>query len=412
MEEPISQLSSKARSLKRILCLDMNSYFASAEQQDHPHLRGKPIAVTGEGKRTIVIAASREAKVYGVSTAMKLYEAKRLCPHIIFVPGDGDKYASVQKKILHILQRYFLSIEIASIDEVFIDATGVGDWDALYHIATQIKADFRKYLGDYLTCSIGISFNKRMAKLGSNLKKPDGLTIVDETKVANILPNLPIEEISGIGRSLTKRLHMLGVYTCGELARFPVPVLRQAFGPHASQFLHNISIGIDDSPVVATQEEPKSFGHDITLPHDIFSFTTCYRILYALTEKAVFRMKKHDMQARGIGVYVRYGDFSGEYVSKLIPTYTDSPFLLFSHIKKQFLTLADRTRPIRQVGIRLYHVQPKSNLPATLFPDKSNALYDIAFKINEKYGYRTIAPLSTYHAKHTDRKIHGFYKQH
>ncbi len=400
----------KSKTDRRIICLDMNSYFASVEQQDHPSLRGKPIIVTGEEKRTIVVAASREAKLYGIKTGMKIYEAEKLCPFVMRVYGDGDKYASIHDAFISILSKYFLCIEVASIDEVYIDSQGITDWKKLESIAKEIKKDFKSQLGEAITCSIGIAQNKRMAKFASNLHKPDGLTILTQEDISRIIPNTRVEEISGIGRRITKRLHSLGIYTFKELNNFPIEIIKNEFGEYLAIFLYNTAAGIDLEEVVPTKDAPKSFSHEITLPNDLVDRKSCEKVLYGLVQRVAFRMKEKGMKARCIGVHARFTDFTSLYSNRTMEIYTYDPHILFTQSKGIFSSIFTEGSTIRQIGVHTSLLVSEYDLPVDLFSESSSQLQNALQKIKRKYGQTMIAPLSTYYMKNRiERKIHGFY---
>jgi DNA polymerase-4 len=397
---------------KRIWCIDMNSYFASVEQQDNPRLRGKPVIVSGEGKRTIVVAASREAKKFGISTGMKIHEAVKLCPYVIQVYGNGDKYASIQDHVLSILDEYFSCIEVASIDEVYVDSLGLGDWDRLEVVAKEIKKRFKEEIGAYITCSIGISINKLMAKLASNMRKPDGLTILPYEVLPTVLPSVPVEDICGIGHRLTQRLHALGIYHLGDFETFPVEILLKQFKEYETLFFLNTARGIGSTTVAVSRDLPKSFSHAITLPKDTSSIQYLQKVLYTLLEKAVFRMSKKEMKAKYIGVFLRLPELSYVFDHKNIGYYTDNAYELYLQARIVLEGLFEPLQPVRQIGVVLRDTVASADLPIPLFDDsKERKLQEVMERINIKHGNFTIAPMTIYHTKSLQRKIHGFYKQ-
>jgi DNA polymerase IV len=379
----------KSTEAKRIFCIDMNSYFASVEQQYNPKLRGRPIAVMGEGKGSFVIAASKEAKIYGVKTGMRLFEALEACPQLVRVKGDGEKYVYTRDKIEEILNRYFYCIEGASIDEFYLDAKGEEDWNRLRMIALQIKKDIKEEIGECITSSIGISTNKLMAKLASNMKKPDGLIVLTPEDIARVIPNTRVEAISGIGGRLQKRLNALGIYTFKSFTSFPKEVLLKEFGPHATRFFLNASQGIYEDTFKT--EEPY------------------LEILYNLVVKAVHRMKKKKMKTRQAFVYIRYKEMPHES-SHVLFDYTDNAFEIYRHVQALFHSIYNPEIDIKQVGIRLGKTLSSENLPVPLFTEKKDLLNDAMYEINRKYGQFTIIPLGIYNTRTLHRKTHGFYK--
>lgn len=295
--------------MRTVMHLDMNAFFASVEQACNPNLRGAPIAVVGSAKRTVVTTASYEARRQGVRTGMNRYEAKRACPSLIFVAGDNRKYIDTSERVLEILKDYSPAIEVYSIDEAFVDLTGsfelLGSPEG---IAGSIKERIRSTLG--LTCSIGIAPNKLLAKLASDMKKPDGLVVIRDEDVEGALRDLPVGELWGIGPRLTSHLALLGVRTCGELAAFPASVLRERFGIIGER-LKLMGRGIDDSPVVPAgeEEEAKSVGHSTTLPKDVSGREEIRRCLLRLSEMVGARARAHRLKGRKVTLTIRYPDF-------------------------------------------------------------------------------------------------------
>ncbi|MEK7680258.1 MAG: DNA polymerase IV, partial [Deltaproteobacteria bacterium] len=210
-----------------VMHIDMNAFFASVEQRVNPKLRGEPIAVIGSSKRTVITTASYEARKYGVKPGMNTYEAKRLCPRITFVVGDNSRYTDASERVINILKDFSPKLEVFSIDEAFIDMTGQGSTGAK-DAAFSIKDRLRKDLG--LTCSIGIAPNKLLAKLASDMEKPDGLVVFRDGDAWRILENLPPSALCGIGPKTAMALEAMGIRTCGGLSRFPAGLLRARFG--------------------------------------------------------------------------------------------------------------------------------------------------------------------------------------
>jgi len=296
---------------RAVLHLDMDAFFAQVEQATNPALRGKPIAVVGSKKRTVVVTSSYEARKYGVKTAMTVGEVKRLCPHIIFVPGNNRKYIDTSVRIINILREFSPEVEVYSIDEAFVDITGslrlFGGAEA---IARDMKARIWDEVG--LTASIGVAPNKLVAKIASDLKKPDGLVILTAAEVPGLMETLPIEEVCGIGRRTAAKLHSLGVSTCGELGRYPLSVLKKKFGV-IGEYLHCMGKGLDSSPVipVGKEDDIKSIGHSMTFPYDVEDTDGLHRYLLVLSAKVGRRARRAGCAGRTVALYVRFADFTG-----------------------------------------------------------------------------------------------------
>jgi len=210
--------------MRTIFHIDMDSYFATCEQQANPFLRGKPIAVSGHpSRRTVVAAASVEAKRFGVKSAMSIQEAKRLCPNLYFVLGDPEKYVHLTKKIINIFLSYTNLVEVVSIDEAFMDATDIQKrHGGAIKIAKEIKKRLKQEIGDWMQCSIGIAPNKTIAKLCSGLKKPNGLVVITEKEIPFLLKKIELTDLWGIGTKTKQRLALMNIHTTTDLQKTPL----------------------------------------------------------------------------------------------------------------------------------------------------------------------------------------------
>src|SRR4030042_4311126 len=212
-----------------ILHIDMDAFFMSVEQRDNPSLRGKTAAVCGSLSRSVITSASYEARPYGLRAGMPTQEAKRRCPNLILVEGNHAKYTEVSARIFSLLKNYTPCVEVASIDEAYLDITqSLLLFKSSFQIAQSIKDRIREK--EQLTCSIGVAPNKLLSKLGSGLKKPDGLVVIQTGDVEEILRDLPVSKLYGIGLKLTETLNSIGIFTCGQLGKFPVSDLAKRFG--------------------------------------------------------------------------------------------------------------------------------------------------------------------------------------
>jgi DNA polymerase-4 len=249
------------------MCIDMDAFFASVEQQVNPKLRGKPIAVIGSGGRTVITTRSYEARAYGVKTGINIYEAKKLCPDLILVVGDNEKYAHTCNELSIIYSKYTPDIEIYSIDEAFLDITTTqhpfGGPEA---IGFAIKKEVKDQFG--INCTVGIAPNILMAKLASDIAKPDGLQWIKSEDTETLLKDLPVKDLWGIGSATAEKLEQLGIRTCAELGKAPASLLRNKFGI-TGETLKHMGHGRCDRPLIVKEEDPKSIGHSLTLPKDI-----------------------------------------------------------------------------------------------------------------------------------------------
>jgi DNA polymerase-4 len=237
---------------RAILHVDMDAFFASVEQLDDPSLRGKPVLVGYDGPRGVVAAASYESRVFGCRSAQPMSVAKRLCPHAIVVPVHFERYRAVSNDVFEIFGSFTSQIEPLSIDEAFLDVTGsqrlLGSAETM---ARSLKQRIRNETG--LTASVGVSHNKFLAKIASDLNKPDGLAVIGPADVDRILPPMPVGRIWGIGPKTAARLEGLGIKTIADLRRTPLEVLRLRIGDEADRY-HHLALGQDDRPVVPDRD--------------------------------------------------------------------------------------------------------------------------------------------------------------
>ncbi len=319
--------------MRWILHVDMNSYFASVEQQKNPALRGKPVGVGGKpGTRSVIAAASREAKLRGVKTAMSSWDAIRICPELIIVPPDYETYQAWSETMFGILETLSPSVEIFSIDEAFVELHGIPAGEqgiaAILHNVAHIKAMLRRHLGEVMTASIGIAHGKRLAKLAGEFHKPDGCVALlgdDEGVTVRqfqqagaraftrgaLYAQAPIGELAGIGRKLERKLHAVGVRTLADLATKTLDELKPVVFPYEKE-LYLIAQGVDTAPVIPywAAKPEQSIGHQYTLPTDL-PVVDLPSVLNYLVEKVGQRLRRQGFVAHGVAVYLRKSDRSG-----------------------------------------------------------------------------------------------------
>ncbi len=368
--------------MKTILHIDFNSYFATVEQQANPRLRGKPVGVTGGDrmKRTVLGAASVEAKKFGVKTGMQIWEAKKLCPNIILVQGDCDKYLEVTKRFLGILKDYSPYLEVFSIDECFLEGT--------VEIAKEIKQRIKKEIGEYITCSIGISYNKLMAKLASNLQKLDGLVVISNQEEAmKILDKIELDEICGIGSRIKKRLNNMGIFNFCELRQAPLESLLVSFKSYG-QILYNMARGIDHSQIVPFYEKGgvKSVGHRHTIDHDTKDPNEIKQILFKLCEMVASRLRAKNLLGKTVHCWYRNLDFSGDGQQVTI-SYTNDGLEIFQAAWKIFQSMWSKQK-IRMIGVSVSNLKPQNPQNLTLLKDiqQKELINQILDKVNNKFG--------------------------
>ncbi len=293
---------------RAIIHIDMDAFFAAVEIRDSPALRGKPVVVGGNPDgRGVVSTASYEARKFGIHSAMPAAEAKRLCPAAIFLRPNFSKYSQVSDEIRSILSKYTDLIEPTSIDEAYLDVTENRlKIDDPILLAKMIQQNI--FAATRLTASCGVAPNKYLAKIASDLKKPNGLTIVYPNQVKEFLENLPVRKIPGVGPVSEKELHKLGIKTVGELALKSSEELIRLFGKWGSA-LYERARGIDRSPVI-TEWDPKQVGSEETFERDLVSIPKMEEKLRELSEEVSFYLKRDQFQAKTVTLKVKYSDFT------------------------------------------------------------------------------------------------------
>ncbi|MDQ3871927.1 MAG: DNA polymerase IV [Chloroflexota bacterium] len=337
------------RARPSVLHVDLDAFFAAVEQRDRPELRGRPVIVGGGGPtdRGVVSAAAYEARRFGVRSAMPLRTAAALCPAGIFLPVDGRKYSAVSRQVMAILRRFTPRVEQVSIDEAFLDLAGseplFGTGES---IAARIKLAIREELR--LTASVGVATSKLVAKIASELNKPDGLVVVQPGQEAQFLAPLPIERLWGVGAHTRAALAEYGVGTIGDLAVLPEDVLTRRFGRQGA-LLRERASGFDPSPV-ADESDAKSVSHEHTFGVDTNDWETIERTLLALSEGVAGRLRAGRVKAATIGVKVRDADFETRTRQRTLAEPTD----LTEPIWRTAVALA---RPqVRGIRVRLVGV--------------------------------------------------------
>ena len=304
--------------LRWIMHVDMDAFFASVEQLDNPDLRGKPVIVGGQSCRGVVSTCSYEARRYGVHSAMSMAEARKLCPNGEYVPVRMRRYQEVSQKIMSIFHDFTPLVEQLSIDEAFLDVSGM---EKLYHNTEEIGWLIKKHIAAEtgLTASVGLAPNKFLAKMASDLQKPDGFTIIRHAEAAKFIADFPVTKIFGIGRMAEKSLLQYGIATIGQLAAADNNVLKKVFGKNADS-VHRLAQGIDDRPVV-TESVPKSIGRETTFTQDLFTEEQCRRELLKLSGQTGFRLRSKGYSGHTLTLKVKFTDF--RIVTRSITSETD-----------------------------------------------------------------------------------------
>lgn len=328
----------------------MDAYFASVEQRDQPELRGKPIAVGGSGRRGVIAAASYEARKFGVRSAMPGHEALKRCPHLIFVPHRFDVYKAVSSQIHAIFSEYTPLIEPLSLDEAYLDVTHSHRLDAS---ATRIAEEIRKRIqADLnLTASAGVSYNKFLAKVASDIRKPNGQTVIRPKQALAFLEQLPIERFYGVGIVTAQKMHQLGIYSGKDLKQWSQQDLLSKFGK-SGEYYYQIVRGQDKRPVNPNRIR-KSVGAEQTFTTDLIDRDEMLEELSRLSEKVIHRCQQVERFGRTISLKVRFKDF--ETISRSLslnhPVYETSE--LMQHTQQLLESSPYQGKPVRLLGISL-----------------------------------------------------------
>lgn len=329
--------------------MDMDAFFAAVEEMRRPELKGKPVVIGGSGdpmQRGVVSTASYEARKFGIHSAMPLRTAFKLCPHAVFLPVDYQEYARVSQIIKQVLRELSPVMEDVGIDEAFLDISGTDKTSV--QIAKEIKDRIKEKTG--LTCSIGIAPNKLIAKIASDMQKPDGITIIKENDIESRIWPLPVRKLWGVGPKTEAYLKDMDVHTIGELAEVPPETLTEHFGKSYGQHLYEAARGIDESPLV-THWEPKSASRETTFQSDTDNWQTIAKNLAELVKEVTNDLSERGYKSRNVTVKIRFSDFQTQTRAKTLPVPTDDLEILR---KEAFACLGrfDLKKKVRLVGFR------------------------------------------------------------
>ena len=372
---------------RAILHVDMDAFFAAIAQLEDPDLRGKAVLTGGTGPRSVVTTASYEARVYGCRSAMPMSQARRLCPHAVIVQVTREQVRQYSHRLFDLLHEHAPTVEPISVDEAFLDVTGT---DRLLgspvHVAEQLKQ--RIYRELQLTASVGVSFNKFLAKLASDMDKPNGLTVINAEDVERVLSPLTIDKLWGVGPRTAKKLRDAGLRTVGDIRKQNIEHLRQRFGDAGAHF-HNLAHGIDGRRVVP-DHEAKSIGQEQTFPEDVADRDALRAVLLRQIEQIGRRLRRHNLQARGVTLKLRYGAFETITRSATLDAPTDLTDELWSAARTLFETWAEtHFQPLRLIGAqadRLGGEAAQLGLFADPGRDKRRQLDQTLDRIAERFG--------------------------
>ncbi|MCP3966349.1 MAG: DNA polymerase IV [Lentisphaerae bacterium] len=349
------------RRIRKIIHVDMDAFYAAVEQRDHPELRGKTVIIGGNPeKRGVVSTCSYEARKFGVHSAMPGKTAKRLCPHGIFLPVNMKKYKAVSVQIRQVFAEFTDKIEPLSLDEAFLDVTeNKLNCPSATILARMIKERIKQVTG--LTASAGVSFNKFLAKVASDIDKPDGLTVIIPSEAETFLEKLPIEKFFGIGKVTAARLKSMGINRGCDLKRFELGDLIERFGSKSGEYYYNIVRGHDEREV-ESEWERKSLGRETTFEEDISDMRKIREVIHELAEEVSGLLKKYGLQGRTITVKVRYEDFKTVTRSQSFNQLTnDLDFIFETSLELLSRTEAGKQK-VRLLGVTLSNFPGESEL--------------------------------------------------
>lgn len=330
-----------------ILHIDMDAFFASVEQLDNPELRGKPVAVGGSSNRGVISAASYEVRKYGVHSAMSVVKARQLCPDIVLVPGRMKRYGEISRLAMGVLREFSPTVEKASVDEAYLDGTGLERlFGPIDEVGRQIKVRMKEVTG--LTCSVGAAPVRFLAKIASDMDKPDGMFIVHPHEVHDFLHSLPVKKIPGVGKKLVDILLRLGVRTCGDVLKRDRDYWVERLGKYGGA-LHDRARGIDPNGVVVSSGA-KSCSAENTFHEDTNDREVLTKWLLAQSERVGGDLRRHDYKGRTVTLKVKFSDFKQITRSKSLDTRTDNTALIFE-TACDLLKQVELRRAVRLIGV-------------------------------------------------------------
>jgi len=383
---------------KVILHVDINSYFATLLQQENPNLRGKPVAIVKDPGRTCIIAASKEAKKYGVKTGSILAEAKTLCPEMVVLPADFDRFLSATKALQSLFQKIAPHVYIYSLDEAFIDIS-----DCLKHLypdpeklAQKIQEEIKNRLGEWVTSNVGISDNYFLAKMASEIAPKGSILRIDHQNKDYFLASVGFEDVCGIGFSLQRKLKLIGITVPYQIRFYSQNDLKPLFGPFWSKELIKMAYGEEPHHLELLDVESlhmKSVGRSITGFELCDNENDIKRVLLNLIEEVTFKARKMNLAGRYLSISLA-GEEKGWKAHKTLKRHINHTSEMFEILYHQLYQKWQRRFKIIRFAVRLGLLEPITRISQSLLPEwqKNEAIYKAADKINDKYGLFTVKP--------------------
>ncbi|CAN5152044.1 DNA polymerase IV [soil metagenome] len=375
-----------------ILHVDMDAFFASVELLDHPDLVGKPVIVGHRSARSIVTAATYEARKFGVNSALPMSIALRRCPQAVVLEPHFERYQHFSSMVMEIFDQTTPLVERLGIDEAFLDVAGARTvFGSPLQVAQLIRSRVRAETG--LVCSVGAAPTKFVAKLASGLSKPDGLLVVPADGVIALLHALPIAKLWGVGGKTEENLRSRGLHTIGDVAHASREMLRKAVGEAGAARLHDLAWGIDPRRVHARAEE-KSVGHEITFETDITDPAIIRTELLRMSNMVAVRLRKAGLVGRTVVLKLRFGDFTTITRSRTIAEPTDLGRRLYEEVKEIYEGLGKQDAPIRLVGVRAEQLQESATAPLGLWDESEGwrEAEDVMDAASARFGRGAVTP--------------------
>lgn len=400
--------------MSAILHVDANNFFASVTIKNNLQLKGKPVIICGDPDRRhgIVLAKSNEAKKLGIKTATTIGEAKKICKDLICMPPDYAEYKKYSEKLYEIYKRYTPLVESFGMDECWLDVTGSTKlYGTPEEIANDIRETVKKELG--ITVSVGVSFTKTFAKLGSDMKKPDAVTVIDENNYKVKAWSLPVSDMIYVGDSVKKVLFENKIYTIGDLANTPIEKLSEICGKSGVK-LHEYANGTDGEKVSAYNDEyiPESISNGTTGEEDVTSNRSARALIYSLSELVAFRLRKYNLIAYGVSINVKDASFRNESKQTRLETPTADANVIaqtaYNGIIKRFRVSEEN--PIRTIIVGVYNLKDENSVYRDMFAEeeeeKQSEINKRMDKLRDKYGFSILK-----RAIELDDKFYGIKKK-
>ncbi|RCH55954.1 DNA polymerase IV [Mucilaginibacter hurinus] len=371
---------------RQIVHIDLDSFFVSVERKFNPELIGKPVLIGGSAERGVVASCSYEARRYGIHSAMPTRQALKLCPHAILIRGSHGRYGEASREVTQIIHEMVPVYQKTSIDEFYIDLTGMDRYHDAYKLASDLRQKIIKETG--LPISFGMASSKTVAKMATNAAKPNGQLLIPHGEEMEFLAPLPIRKIPMLGEKTCKKLYEYGIEKIGDLQRVDLRFLQTLFGK-SGMFIWEKARGIDHSEIVPHSDR-KSISTETTFHNDVKDRRTLETVLVSMTEELSFKLRKENMLTSCLAIKVRYANFETHTQQEKIGL-TAAEHILIPGIKNLLTKAWDPNRPIRLIGVRLSNLTTGS-YQINLFEDNEERirLYQALDTINFKFGEKTV----------------------